>query len=65
MAVGNAETVHHMERQPSLLLPKWAAPVRSSPPMQLHVVFGAGRGDTCKIVFDDIAMGVKCSSMQW
>lgn len=31
----------------------------------LHVVMGAGRGEAAAAVFDDIAMGVKCTSVQW
>lgn len=45
--------------------PPRAFPSPLPPSLQLHVVFGAGKGDTGKLVFDDIAMGVKCSSVQW
>lgn len=33
--------------------------------LPLHVVLGAGGGEGGKLVFDDLAMGVKCSSVQW
>ncbi|PSC71563.1 dioxygenase [Micractinium conductrix] len=33
--------------------------------LPLHVCLGAGRGGAAKVVFDDLAMGVKCSSFQW
>lgn len=40
-------------------------PLAPPPFLQLHVAFGAGKGDTAQLVFSDIAMGVSCSSVQW
>lgn len=33
--------------------------------LPLHVVFGAGGGGPARLVFDDLAMGVKVSSVQY
>jgi aromatic ring-opening dioxygenase catalytic subunit (LigB family) len=33
--------------------------------LPLHVVLGASGGAPARLVFDDLAMGVKCSSVQY